>query len=135
MIAGASAVPPGPPAVTRTTPGRGSVVYESLPDSAMVGGAPYVPPAASAQGAQAPRTPSNPGSSLPPADELAGAGVPPLNLDLHVYTANAAERMVFINSHKYREGDTLQEGPVVQQITPRGVVLEYGGRSYLLAQQ
>ena len=130
LLAGAAAVPEGPPAVTSASRGRGSVVYESLPDSAVVGG-PAVPvpmPAARP-------TPEPGSSSMPSADELAGAGVPALNLDLHVYTSNPAERMVFINSHKYREGDTLAEGPVVQQITPRGVVLEYGGRSYLLAQQ
>ena len=130
LLAGAAAVPEGPPAVTSTSPGRGSVVYESLPDSAVVGGPPAPAPMPSARPAQEPGS-----SSMPSADELAGAGVPALNLDLHVYTANPAERLVFINSHKYREGDTLAEGPVVQQITPRGVVLEYGGRSYLLAQQ
>jgi len=133
LLAGAAAVPEGPPAVTSTGTGRGSVVYESLPDSAVVGGPPAVaamPPPRPAEGTG---TPS--GSSMPSADELAGAGVPQLNLDLHVYTTRPAERLVFINSHKYREGDTLAEGPVVQQITPRGVVLEYGGRSYLLAQQ
>ena len=130
LLAGAAAVPEGPPAVTSASRGRGSVVYESLPDSAVVGG----PPAPAPMPAARP-TPEPGSSSMPSADELAGAGVPALNLDLHVYTSNPAERMVFINSHKYREGDTLAEGPVVQQITPRGVVLEYGGRSYLLAQQ
>lgn len=130
LLAGAAAVPEGPPAVTSASRGRGSVVYESLPDSAVVGG----PPAPAPMPAARP-TPEPGSSSMPSADELAGAGVPALNLDLHVYTSNPAERMVFINSHKYREGDTLAEGPVVQQITPRGAVLEYGGRSYLLAQQ
>ena len=70
---------------------------------------------------------------LPTADELTAAGgAPALNLDLHVYATNAAERMAFINGRKYREGDTLQEGPVVRQITPAGAVLEYNGRMYLL---
>ena len=130
LLAGAAAVPEGPPAVTSTTPGRGSVVYESLPDSAVAGGPPAVAPMPVARPA-----PEGGSPSMPSADELASAGVPTLNLDLHVYTSRPAERLVFINSHKYREGDTLAEGPVVQQITPRGVVLEYGGRNYLLAQQ
>ena len=130
LLAGAASVPEGPPAVTSTTPGRGSVVYESLPDSAVAGGPPAVAPMPVARPA-----PEGGSPSMPSADELASAGVPTLNLDLHVYTSRPAERLVFINSHKYREGDTLAEGPVVQQITPRGVVLEYGGRSYLLAQQ
>ena len=129
LLAGAASVPEGPQAVTSAATGRGSVVYESLPDSAVAGG----PPAVVAPVARP--APESGSPSMPSADELAGAGVPPLNLDLHVYTARPAERLVFINSHKYREGDSLAEGPVVQQITPRGVVLEYGGRTYLLAQQ
>jgi general secretion pathway protein B len=126
MAAQAAAAPPGPPAVTRTPSSRGSVVYESLPDSATLGGPQYAPQ----PGTGRPATSS--GAGLPPADELAGAGVAALNLDLHVYSTKPEERLVFINSHKYREGDTTQEGPAVRQITPGGVVLEYNGRSYLL---
>jgi len=66
-------------------------------------------------------------------DELTTSGsVPALNLDLHVYSTTPAERLVFINSHKYREGDTLPEGPRVRQITTNGVILTYNGRDYLL---
>ena len=127
MTAQAAAVPEGPAAVTRVPTSRGSVVYESLPDSATVGAGPNTPPAAS-------RQPAGTGAGLPSADQLAATGVPALNLDLHVYATVPAQRLVFINSRKYREGDTLQEGPVVSQITPAGVVLEYQGRSYLLSQ-
>jgi general secretion pathway protein B len=126
MAAQASAAPPGPPAVTRAPVSRGSVVYESLPDSAAVGGQPT-------QRADASRLAAGAGSGLPSADELASFGIPALKLDLHMYSTVAAERLVFINAHKYREGDTLPEGPEVRQITPSGVVLEYKGRSYLLA--
>lgn len=127
MAAQAAAVPSGPPAVTRTPSSRGSVVYESLPDSATVGGPQYTQPSAASRAA------ADGGSGLPSADQLSGSGaVPALNLELHVYSTTPAERLVFINSHKYREGDTMQEGPVVRQITPAGAVLEYNGRSYLL---
>ena len=43
------------------------------------------------------------------------------------------QRFVFVNSRKYREGDTLQEGPVVEQITPDGAVLEFRGRQFQLS--
>ncbi|MFO1407568.1 MAG: general secretion pathway protein GspB [Steroidobacteraceae bacterium] len=129
LVAHASSAPPGPPAVTSASPGRGSVVYETMPESADTGGAATAaPPAANRASPEGP-------TSLPSAEELVGVGVPPLNLDLHVYSNQPAERLVFINSHKYREGDTLQEGPVIRQITPRGVLLEYSGRTYLLSQQ
>jgi general secretion pathway protein B len=126
VAARAAAAPPGPPAVTRTPAARGSVVYESLPDSATVGSQQYTPQTGSS------RPDNSGGSGLPSADELAGSGIPHLHLDLHVYATVPAQRLVFINSHRYREGDTLQEGPEVRQITPGGVVLEYHGRSYLL---
>lgn len=127
MAAQAAAVPVGPAAVTRVPTSRGSVVYESLPDSATVGQAEsYTPPPGTS------RQPAGTGSGLPSADQLTATGIPVLNLDLHVYATLPKERLVFVNSRKYREGDTLQEGPVVSQITPSGVVLEYQGRSYLL---
>lgn len=126
MSAQAAAVPGGPPAVTRAPARRGSVVYESLPDSATVGDDSSMPPAVAS------RQPSGTGAGLPSADQLAATGIPALNLDLHVYATVPAQRLVFINARKYREGETLQEGPVVSQITPAGVVLEYQGRSYLL---
>jgi len=126
MAAQAADVPDGPAAVRRAPTSRGSVVYESLPDSATVGSEQYTPPASTS------RQPASTGPGLPSADQLAATGIPALNLDLHVYATVPAERLVFINSRKYREGETLQEGPVVSQITPSGVVLEYQGRSYLL---
>lgn len=44
---------------------------------------------------------------------LTGAqALPELHLDVHVYATNPAERFVFINMRKYKEGNTLQEGPV-----------------------
>jgi hypothetical protein len=128
LVAQAAEPPSGPPAVARAPTRRGSVVYQSLPDDAAVGGQPSAPAAAAQQ------PPAGAGSNLPTADELSAAGgVPALNLDLHVYATNAAERMAFINGRKYREGDTLAEGAVVRQITPDGVILEMNGRRFLLS--
>jgi hypothetical protein len=64
-----------------------------------------------------------------------GGGVPELRLDLHVYSANPAERYAFINMHKVHEGDTTPEGAHVQQITRDGVVLDYNGSEFLLGRQ
>ena len=128
MAADAAAPPAGPPAVTRAPSGRGSVVYESLPASAAVGGQQYSAPP------QARTSSQSAGPKLPTADEVTAAGgVPALNLDLHVYSTKPNERMVFVNSRKYREGDTLQEGPVVQTITPDGAILEFRGSRFLLS--
>jgi general secretion pathway protein B len=77
-------------------------------------------------------------STLPTVDQLAPqatAGLPPLNLDLHVYTVDTASRFVMIGGHRYREGDALESGPLVEQITPEGVVLNYRGNRFLLRHQ
>jgi general secretion pathway protein B len=133
MAAQAASAPPGPPAVTRTpAPSRGSVVYEALPESSTLGTPQYSPQMRAGRSDAGAGSGSRPGSGLPSADELAASGVPGLNLDLHVYATRPEERLVFINSHKYREGDAMQEGPTVRQITPTGVILDYNGRSYLL---
>ena len=126
MAAHAASVPQQvAPAVSRATtiPATGgSVGYQPIPEAAV----------ARAVAAETPSAPPQ-HSSLPTADEVsAGGGVPRLHLDLHVFSAKPQERFIFVNSHKYREGDTLQEGPVVEQITQSGAVLNYRGSRFLL---
>jgi general secretion pathway protein B len=73
--------------------------------------------------------------ALPTLLELQARGelsLPPLHLDLHVYAERPADRFVVVNMHRYREGEALAEGPVVQQILPRGVVLEQQGTAFFL---
>lgn len=61
--------------------------------------------------------------------------VPELHLDIHVYSDKPADRFVFINMSKYKEGDTLSEGPAVKEIRTDGVVLEQGGTRFLMPRQ
>ena len=128
--AAAAAVPAGPPAVVNNAAGtkRGSVVYAPVPEAAA---APYLaPPAEPAVQSAAP--PAR--ETLPGDDELTARGsLPALHLDLHVYATQAQQRFIFVNSRKYREGDTLAEGPVVEQITADGAVLNFRGSRFRLA--
>lgn len=64
-----------------------------------------------------------------------GQALPELHLDVHVYATNPAERFVYINMRKYKEGNTLQEGPVLEKIRRDGVVLNYQGVRFLLPRQ
>jgi general secretion pathway protein B len=136
LAASASAIPGGPPVVTSTRPTgtrhKGSVVYAPIPDAA---DPQYLPPAETAPSlpSAAPRDARPATQSLPSADELAARGaVPALHLDLHVYSSAPSQRFIFVNSHKYREGEALQEGPVVEQITPDGAVLSFHGSRFKL---
>lgn len=121
---GGSAVPEGPPAVVQSPTRPGTVIYESLPEAdPAVAQQPPAPPQAERSGT----------GGLPTADELAAkGGVAPLRLELHVYSNRPAERFVFINSHRYREGDRLSEGPQIEEITRDGVVLNQAGNRFVL---
>jgi general secretion pathway protein B len=108
-----ASVPQGPPAVTEYPTRPGSVIYESLPGAGGAGG--------------------STASHLPTVDDVAlQGGVPEMHIDLHVYAANPQDRFVFVNKRKYREGETLQEGPRVEEITRDGVVLSQHGRRFVL---
>ena len=77
-------------------------------------------------------------AALPTADELRANGqlqMPELHLDIHVYSDSPDERFVFINMVRHREKSRLAEGPVVQEITPEGVVLNYSGTRFLLPRE
>lgn len=65
----------------------------------------------------------------------ATAGLPTLNLDLHVYATDPARRFVFINNRRYLEGATTPEGVRVERITRDGVVLQWRGMQFLLPRQ
>ncbi len=58
--------------------------------------------------------------------------LPDLRIDIHVYSQAPEDRFVFINMSKHREQSRLSEGPVVEEITPDGVVLNYQGTSFFL---
>ncbi len=61
--------------------------------------------------------------------------LPELHLDIHVYSESAAERFVFVNMVKHREGSMLAEGPRIAEITVDGVVLDYQGRRFKLPRE
>lgn len=58
--------------------------------------------------------------------------LPPLHVDIHVFSEVPAERFVFVNQRKYTEGAQLSEGPRVEEITHEGVILSQGGQRFLL---
>jgi len=111
--------PPGGPAIVRrSAPTGGSVTYQTLEE---------VDP-----GYSNPDT--SPEKALPRIDEMSTlGGLPDLQLQLHVYSTVPKDRFVFINGQKYKDGDTLQEGPLVEQITSDGVILSMNGHRFVLS--
>jgi len=75
---------------------------------------------------------------LPSISELNLSGnqaLPEIHLDVHVYATRAADRFVYINMRKYREGAVLEEGPTLEHIRRNGVVLNYHGLRFLVPRQ
>jgi general secretion pathway protein B len=77
---------------------------------------------------------------VPPSDDGSGRtalpapaqGLPRLTLDVLVYSDVPAERLVFINGRKYVEGQVLDDGGVVEQITAEGAILRREGKQIVL---
>jgi len=71
-------------------------------------------------------------------NELRARGIlqlPDMHLDIHVYSSEPEDRFVFVNMSKYKENATLDEGPLVREITQDGVVLQYQGTAFLLPRE
>lgn len=140
----AASSPSAPLPATRITPpavaGEPPISKQATYAGARKRVAPSVPPLreSSIETRAVPKAPEPAVSSVPllrdmPADFR--AGVPPLNLDVHVYAAANAGRFVLINMKKYHEGDQLAEGPRLEEITPDGVILNYQGQQFRIARQ
>jgi hypothetical protein len=62
----------------------------------------------------------------------AGIALPPLDLQLLSYSEDSTARFVFINGFQYRQGQRVQNGPLIVTIYPEGVVLRQEGRDFVL---
>ncbi|MCK7580590.1 MAG: general secretion pathway protein GspB [Chromatiales bacterium] len=59
-------------------------------------------------------------------------GLPALSLDLHAYSPDADKRFIVVNGRRYREGEQLGEGPVLETVTATGAILRQGGQRFRL---
>lgn len=53
--------------------------------------------------------------------------IPAMTVQLHSYSSNPSERLVYINSSRMREGESLMPGLRLEQITPDGMIFSYKG--------
>jgi general secretion pathway protein B len=123
-----SAEEPAPPA--HEAPGA--------PDPSLLPAPPAIPPPLPVARRMQPSGTVGQDDYLPRIDTLpaqATAGLPALNLDLHIYSPEPSQRAAFINGRRYREGDTTAEGVEVLAITTDGAVLRYRGQRFLLPRQ
>lgn len=106
VLADQTQVPAGSPA---TEPSRAPAVGRPA-TAARVEGAPWL-------------------SSLP---DNFRKSLPPLIVNIHVYTPDSNDRILYINNRPVRPGGTTAGGVVVEEIVPEGVVLRYHGQRFKL---
>lgn len=100
--------------------------------------APEPSPVERAQSGPQPMVDAGSSLALPTLNDIRlndGVALPDLHLDIHVYSAAATERFVFINMQKHQEGSVLDSGPRVDEITPDGVILDYRGTRFVLPRE
>lgn len=131
----------------RAAPAAAEAASEPLPPFEQPVGPPPAdappPPttAAVAPPPAAPATSTPPATAAPePADGAAASGrslkemspnfradFPTLTVDVHVYNDDPQRRFAIVNGKRYREGDTLAEGPRLVGIVADGLLLEWRG--------
>ena len=57
--------------------------------------------------------------------------IPKLSILFHLYSGNPKDRLVGINDRMLREGDSVEPGLGLEQITPDGMILTYKGYRFL----
>jgi general secretion pathway protein B len=68
-------------------------------------------------------------SSLP---ETFRRSLPPLSVNIHVYSPDESQRILYINNRQARQGERIEGGVVVEEIVEDGVVLRYRGQRFKL---
>lgn len=95
--------------------------------------APVVPHAPIATTPTPPSQPRGNSSGVPAWDELSlefRSRVTLPHLDVHVYSDEPQRRFILVDLEKYREGDTLQNGAVLEEILPDSIQLYYEGTRF-----
>lgn len=68
-------------------------------------------------------------SSLP---ESFRSSLPPLDVNIHVYSPEQSQRILYINNRQARQGERIQAGVMVEEIVQDGVVLRFRGQRFKL---
>ena len=140
----APVVVPAAPPVTPTAP-RATVTepVETATHAATGRAAPAATPEAGPATPQAstvkPQSQPQPGATgaIPDWDDLplvfrSEFTVP--RIDVHVYDTNPRMRFILVNLKKYREGERLESGALLEKITPEGVQLSFRGKQFIYRQ-
>ena len=109
-----------------------------VPAPAPTAAAPQPEAQAPAESEAEPAAPPQPASPPPGEAKLLSdmpaayqGNFPTISLEVHVYDANPDKRFAIIGGQRYREGQTLPEGPHLLQIVPAGLLVEFRGEKVI----
>jgi len=68
-------------------------------------------------------------SALP---EVFRNSLPPLTVNIHVYTPEESQRILYINNLPVHRGETIEGGVTMEEIVQDGVILRYRGQLFKL---
>lgn len=137
----AETVPPANPAAASTpvvpvspapatAPAKPDTRPEVVVSQPVTAPPPVLPPAKRPPATTASATKTVPlWASLP---ETERAGLPPLRVNIHVYTPDETQRILYINNEPRVRGEEVVPGVVVDEIVPEGAIVRYRGQRYLL---
>jgi len=60
------------------------------------------------------------------------SNLPPLSVNIHVYSPEESQRILYINNRPARQGERIEGGVVVEEIVQDGVVLQFRGQRFKL---
>lgn len=120
---------PAPPAVPRhhikAAPKTAATVTAAT-------GTPAAPLSTSSQSLAPPgATPAANTQALKAMPDSYRADFPQITVQVHVYDSNPAKCWVLIDGKRYKEGDTLPQGPKIYKIVPQGIVFDWQGQRVL----
>ncbi len=58
--------------------------------------------------------------------------LPEMKVNVFAYSADPSERFVIVNMDKYRAGQRIADGPVLQEITADSMILKFSGKRFRL---
>jgi general secretion pathway protein B len=117
--------PPAPTQVIEAEPPRAAAPAKTAATKPTLERAAPQRPTPPAVAATVPVTPPVPAAVRPETSSK-------LKLEVLSYSEVPAQRLVFINGRRYREGETIDGGPKVEEIREDGVVLSEGGQRFTL---
>lgn len=153
VLSPVEAIPPATPKEVRTKRGSNNDIAAAVPlapadmrgslDSSVLLGAKEVPktakpenpaPAKIANSRRGSPTVQNSDeapwlSSLP---QSFRSSLPPLAVNIHVYSPDITQRILYINNRPVKQGERIEGGVMIEEIVHNGVVLQFRGQRFRL---